>query len=580
MTDKHDETTETASSGYQTPHPEGISIVLAGGAGHGIQSIEAILVNVLKKDGYHVFATKEYMSRIRGGVNSTQIRVSEKPVRSYVEGTDIFIPLDQASYERCKKNLKSTTAVLADASKLQAPNTIDIPFEKVASESGNPLFANTVSAGVICGILDVSQEILYEYITTVFSKKGDDVVNGNIKAAQSGYLTGSQLKQSVRLTFNTIKKNKPTQSLLLSGTEAVTFGALAGGCDSCFAYPMTPSTGVFTQMASFAERAGVAVEQVEDEIGVVNMALGAWYAGARPLVSTSGGGFALMTEGISLAGMIESPLVIHLAQRPGPATGLPTRTEQGDLNLALYAGHGVFPRIILAPGDTEQAFELSAQAFTLADQYQVPVFILTDQYFVDTYYDIPQIRTENIKTERFITETTKDYKRYTLTEDGFSPRGIPGFGSGLVCTDSDEHDQSARITEELDDIALEMKNKRYKKFDSVKENALPPVLIGEENYSRLIVGWGSVYNTVIEAMSIIDNSQTAFLFFPQLYPIHHSASELLQKASTVIAVENNQTAQFAQLLTKETGVGIDCKILKYNGMPFSVEEVAEALNQG
>jgi 2-oxoglutarate ferredoxin oxidoreductase subunit alpha len=280
-----------------------------------------------------------------------------------------------------------------------------------------------------------------------------------------------------------------------------------------------------------------------------------------------------MTEGVSLAGAIESPAVIHLAQRPGPATGLPTRTEQGDLNLALYAGHGFSPRIILAPGNTEEAFYLSAQAFNLADKFQVPVFIMTDQYFVDSYYNIPAINTAGILIEKNVIETKEGYKRYLITKDGISPRGIPGFGAGLVAVDSDEHDEDGRITEDLDGVRQKMADKRAKKAEAVKKAAIKPVLTGPKKYKNLIVSWGSNFNTIIEALGIINDRETAFLHFPQVYPLHASTASLLKAAKKLVCVENNQTGQFADLIKLETGVDIKNRILKYNGMPFSVEEL-------
>ncbi len=562
----------------QKVKPTGVSIVLAGEAGQGIQSIETLLVNVLRKDGFHVFATKEYMSRVRGGVNSTQIRSASGPVRSYCDSIDIFIPLDNESYRHHEQRLSGHSAVIADSAKVSAQGIIDVPFKKIATEFGNPLFANTVAAGVICGILEVAQTTLNEFIAAVFQKKGQAIVDSNIAAAEKGYAIGVELRDKEIIAMEGVVKEQRVDSLLLSGSQSVALGAVAGGCDSCFAYPMTPGTGVFTLMAGYADKCGIAVEQVEDEIGVINMALGAWYAGGRALVSTSGGGFALMTEGLSLAGMIESPVVIHLAQRPGPATGLPTRTEQGDLNLVLYAGHGLFPRIVLSPGDTKQAFELTQLAFELADKYQIPVFILTDQYFVDSYYDIPPFTLKNSGYTRHIQETTRGYKRYALSQNGISPRGVPGFGSGMVCADSDEHDESGRITEDLDGISLAMKDKRFKKFDTVKQAAIAPQIIGPKNYSTLIVGWGSVYNTIAEALELSGDTSTSFLFFPQVYPVHSSARELLKSAREVIVVENNQSGQFARLLEQETGIAIEKRVLKYNGLPFSVEEVANAIS--
>jgi 2-oxoglutarate ferredoxin oxidoreductase subunit alpha len=553
--------------------PAGLTIVLAGEAGQGVQSIETILVSVLKKDGFNVFATKEYMSRVRGGVNSTEIRVSEKPVRSHTSGIDILIPLSNDAIEHLKQRISKGTLVLGDSTQIHYDRLTNIPFQRIASEFGNAIFANTVAVGTISGILGVSEETLYADVGAKFLAKGEDVAAKNIEAAKSGYMIGKELKAN-GIVKKEIKKDPPVSShLMLNGADAVALGALAGGCNACFAYPMTPSTGVFTALANYSKTLDIVVEQVEDEIGVMNMSLGAWYAGARAIVSTSGGGFALMTEAVSLAGMIESPAVIHLAQRPGPATGLPTRTEQGDLNLALYAGHGYFPRIILAPGNTEEAFYLSQQAFNLADKFQVPVFILTDQYLVDSYYNIPAIKTEGLKNEKYVVETAPGYKRYELTKNGISPRGIPGYGAGLVAVDSDEHDREARITEDLDGMRTKMVLKRMKKTAEIKKAALKPVLTGPKNYKNLIISWGSNYNTVIEALEIIKNKDTAFLHFPQVYPLHSSAAFMIKKAKKLICVENNETGQFADLIKLETDVSIDNRILKFNGMPFSVEEL-------
>lgn len=569
----------------------GIAITLAGGAGQGIQSIEALLVNTFKRDGFHVFATKEYMSRVRGGTNSTQIRVSETAVSSYLDRMDIFVPLDKAAYERYKHKIGTETLVIGDKDKIGYDEIVNIPFAAIASELGSPIYANTVAAGTICALLGVSKQILKDYLNTIFEDKKPEVIKANGDAADKGYSRGEALKKgedkdtankngisNEKLSrLNLPRQDSKGKRLLLSGSDAVAIGALAGGCNACFAYPMTPGTSVFTAMASYSQDAGIAVEQVEDEIGVINMALGAWYAGGRALISTSGGGFALMGEGVSLAGMIETPMVLHLAQRPGPATGLPTRTEQGDLNLVLHAGHGVFPRIILAPGTTQQAFELSARAFDLADRFQVPVFILTDQYFVDTYYDTEHFKLNGQEPTVHIVETKEGYKRYTLSDSGISPRGIPDYGSGLVGVDSDEHDEGGRITEDLDGISLQMKDKRFRKFKTVQEAALQAELTGPRSYKRLIVGWGSVYTAIQEALSILDDPETAFLFFPQLYPLPESAKTHLQQAEQIIAIENNQTGQFADLLQAEFGIPVHRKILKYNGLAFSVEEVIAAL---
>jgi 2-oxoglutarate ferredoxin oxidoreductase subunit alpha len=364
--------------------------------------------------------------------------------------------------------------------------------------------------------------------------------------------------------------------ILLNGAEAVGLGAIAGGCNLVAAYPMSPSTGVLVFLAKHANEFGLIAEQAEDEIAAINMAVGAWYAGARAMASTSGGGFALMTEGLSLAGMLESPLVIHLAQRPGPATGLPTRTEQGDLELALYAGHGEFPRIILAPGRIEDAFYLTQKAFNLADKYQVPVFVLTDQYLMDSYYNIPSLDLSRTKIEKHVVKTTEDYRRYELTENGISPRGIPGYGEGLVAVDSDEHDTEGHITEDLD-LRTRMVDKRLGKAEAMASDAIPPELVGPKDYKTLIVCWGSTYNIINEAVENLGRDDTSLLHFKHVYPLPNETPDFLSKAEKTVIIENNATSQFGKLIKLHTGIDIDNRILKYNGLSFSVEEVTERL---
>jgi 2-oxoglutarate ferredoxin oxidoreductase subunit alpha len=320
----------------------------------------------------------------------------------------------------------------------------------------------------------------------------------------------------------------------------------------------------------------VVAEQAEDEISAINMALGASYAGARSLVTTSGGGFALMGEGISLAGMIETPIVVHLGQRPGPATGLPTRTEQGDLELVMHAGHGEFPRVILAPGKLEDAFSLTQKAFDLADKYQIPVFILTDQFFIDSYYDIPALDFQNIQIKKHIIKTKKIYKRSLITKDGISPRGIPGYGEGLVGVDSDEHDEHSHITEDLD-LRTKMVEKRLKKMDKIKEEVIPPELIGPKDYKNLILGWGSTFHVIKEALEVLNLKKTAFLHFKQVYPIPDDIITYLNKANQMVIAEHNATSQFGKLIKLQTGIDITKKILKYSGLAFSVEEMAEKI---
>ncbi|RME28803.1 MAG: 2-oxoacid:acceptor oxidoreductase subunit alpha [Deltaproteobacteria bacterium] len=549
------------------------NIVLAGEAGQGIQAVENLLARILKEEGFHIFATKEFMSRIRGGANSTTISVSAKPVRAWYEKADIFVPLNAEAAERYRDRLSEKTVVVSDGSTFAGAG-IEVPFARFAKELGSPLFANSIAAGVLLSLLGIEKESGESYLRKAFGHKGDDVVEKNVKALSFGY-------EAAGLQAGRFASERPAKAggrILLNGSKAVALGAVAGGCNACFAYPMSPSTAVFTALAGLSKDHDIAVEQVEDEIGVINMAIGCWYAGGRALVTTSGGGFALMTEGVSLAGMTETPVVVHLAQRPGPATGLPTRTEQGDLNLALYAGHGTFPRIVLAPGNLEQAIELSAKAFNLADRYQVPVFLLTDQYLLDSYYDMEE-PAEFPRPEYHVVETAEGYRRYEITPDGISPRGIPGFGRGLVAADSDEHDEYGRITEDLSGVSMRMKKKRLGKAQTVASNVMEPVLYGDEEYDTLIVGWGSTHNAILEAVDALGAKRLAFLFQPQLYPVHPSVHSYLGRASKIIDIENNTTGQLADLLEMVTGARIEDRILRFDGLAFSVERLVQELRE-
>ncbi len=560
---------------------DSITIVLCGEAGQGIQTIEAFLTQLFKNAGFHIFAAKEYMSRIRGGSNSTEIRVSSRPVAAFSEPIDLLIPLDKEAIPHLGKRITSETKIIGEVAQILPPDGIsveDVPFSKIAVEIGNPIFANTVACGVIAGLFAVSPELTSNQVRQFFAFKSDEIVNKNLVAVERGYQLGIQLRtvNSGQYLFDLPGDSGVQNHIIVNGAEAVSLGALAGGCNFISSYPMSPGTGVLTYLAQYSRDFPIVVEQAEDEISAINMALGAWYAGARAIVTTSGGGFSLMTEGISLAGMIESPVVVHLAQRPGPATGLPTRTEQGDLELAVYAGHGEFPRIVLAPGNIEEAFYLTQKAFLLADQFQVPVFVLTDQYLVDSYGDIPVLDPTRFPVTGQIVETPPDYQRYRFTNTGISPRGIPGNGEGLVGVDSDEHDEAGHITEDLD-LRIRMNQKRLKKLSYIKEASISPELVGNPDYRTLLIGWGSTYEMVKEAMKMLDRSELAFLHFKQVYPLPPETSTYLQKATRVAVIESNATSQLGNLIKLATGISIQNQILKYNGMPFSVEELVERI---
>lgn len=562
-----------------------VSVVVCGEAGQGIDTITNILIALFKLSGFNLFSSKEYMSRIRGGNNSTEIRVSATKVAAFVDRIDILVAFNKSDINHLKDRISPNTIIFTEKENIEVEyinkcKIVDIPFSKLALDIGGRIFANILAAGFISGLFNIDTENIDKFLRSIFRGKDEDIIKKNTLAANKGYQISRELLESkkVELNINIKPDSSIKDEIMLTGNDAIAFGCIAGGCDFISSYPMSPGTGVLTLLAKYAKEFDIVVEQAEDEISAINMSIGAWYSGARSMVTTSGGGFALMEEGVSLAGMIESPIVIHIAQRPGPATGLPTRMEQGDLELALYSGHGEFPRIIYAPGTFEQAFDLSQRAFNISDKFQIPVFILSDQYFLDSHYNLPAFSLDDLEIERYIVPTAENYKRYKLTDNGISPRGIPGNGDGLVLADSDEHDEEGHITEDLS-LRVAMTDKRLKKFSLIEQDIVPPELIGNSDYKILIIGWGSTYHIIKEAIENLNFEDIAFLHFSQVYPLHKDTINYLKRAETLIVVENNATSQFGKLIKLYTGIEIRHKILKYNGMPFSIEDIDEELNR-
>jgi 2-oxoglutarate ferredoxin oxidoreductase subunit alpha len=500
------------------------------------------------------------------------LRASRVPVRALVEKIDLCVLFDPAALPRLRQRCATGTVLVGDP-KLFATEAgiVPLPLSSLSQEFGGPLYSNSIVCGFLARLIGWDLPPLEAALAKTFSEP--EILSKNCAAARCGWEEGTTLAGRWALPPGEVLPGR----LLLDGSQAIALGALAGGCNFISSYPMSPSTGALIHLARLAETHGVVVEQAEDEISAVNMAIGSWYVGGRALVSTSGGGFALMTEGISLAGVMESPLVIHLAQRPGPGTGLPTRTEQGDLELARYAGHGEFPRAILAPSSPEEAFACTAHAFTMADSAQAPVFILTDQYLLDSLYDLDPFILPEVPPQSRIIATPGDYQRYGPGPDGLSPRGIPGYGQGLVSVDSDEHDSGGRITEDFA-VRIAMVDKRLAKMRLLQEDlALPPRLYGPADFQRLVVGWGSTAATVAEALAQLQPARTAFLHCQQVYPLSAMLLHYLQQAREIIVIENNATGQFARLLRSESACTIHREWHKYNGLPFTVDEVVRLL---
>ncbi len=565
------------------------SIKIGGEAGQGIQTIGNTLGKVFSRNGLYVFTNQDYESRIRGGHNFYQIRISDKPVYAPKSSIDLLVALDKVSIPLHMNELTPIGQVIYDpvlTGKIEGKtNFVEVPFLRIAEENGNKVMANTVATGAVLGMLGMDIKTLLEIIEETFTKKGEDVINANKKSAMEGY--DYAIKNCPRCSFNV--KTDEKKRILISGVEAITMGAVSAGCKFYTAYPMTPSTEIMNLMSSMSDRFSIVVEQAEDEISAINMALGASFAGVRAMTATSGGGFALMVEGLSLAGMTETPVVIGLGQRPGPATGFPTRTEQADLYFAMYAGHGEFPRIIFAPGTPEQALHLTNRAFDLAEKYQIPAIILFDQHLADSQWTYDELNIDKLIYRDYRLRKDKlininNYKRHAFTETGVSPLAVPGESTNLVVTDSDEHDEEGHIVEDRE-TRIKMVEKRFlKKLPLIKNEIEPPHLYGEDGPEIVLTSWGSNYGVVKEAVDILrTRKKIAMLHFSEIYPFPSRDKfdylDLLKKAESTIIIENNAGGQFARLMTQETGYFFKHRINKYDGRPFTVDELLEKIEK-
>jgi 2-oxoglutarate ferredoxin oxidoreductase subunit alpha len=552
-------------------------VMIGGEAGQGLVTIGNVLAKALVHAGYEIVVSQDYMSRVRGGHNTFVIRAAVDAIQAPREGVDLLVALNQETLELHQNELNDGAIVVADTG-LTCGNAIcfSIPYDDLTEGR----YINTVALGVAACLLGLDQEAVGHTLEKQLGKKGPEVAQKNAEALDKAY---GFCKDSAP-EFEPLDAPAPQNDrIMLGGNEAIGLGALAAGLKFLSFYPMTPATSVALTVIGAAKKMGVVAEQAEDEIAAINMALGASYAGAPAMVCTSGGGYALMTEGVSLAGITETPLVIVIAQRPGPATGLPTRTEQGDLDFALFGGHGEFPRAIFAPGDLGQCFNLTVKAFHEAEQYQTPVFVLTDQYLADSYRGIPPFDlagVEPVKTgDEAASQQGTDYERYAPSNSGLSPRAIPGAGPSLVLSDSDEHDAKGHITEGAE-VRIAQHEKRLAKLDGLLDQVVPPQFDGPEEPELLLVCWGSSKGAVAEAAGLLRDKgiKAAYCHFSQVWPL--KPGQFLphfEDALKVVMVEMNATGQLARLIRRETGFKMDQLINRYDGRPFTPEYIVNKL---
>lgn len=564
-----------------------LSIRIAGEAGQGMQTIGIALCKLYKDNGLHVFACLDSMSRIRGGNNFIQVRVSDQPLYASRQKADIIVALDKPSVGIHMQNLAQGGVVVLDKTKFAIGDNnqsfLDVPMYSMAAQAGgNELFVNSCALGVLASLTAIDFKEVEKVLQGAFHKKEESVVAKNIDVARAGFDFVRGKTKDKRFFLSTGNQEK---YLLMNGNEAIALGAIKAGVKFYSAYPMSPSTGIMTTVARFALKHNIIVEQAEDEIAAINMAIGASFAGVRAMTGTSGGGFALMTEGVSLAGMTETPVVAVDAQRPAPATGFPTRTEQADLNLVLYAGHGEFARVIYAPGTIAEAFYLTIKAFDVAEKYQIPVFILTDQHLADSYRNIPMPDLSRVEIKRHViskeeSKNIRDYKRYQLTESGISPRAVPSWIEDVFYADSDEHTEEGHITEDASVRTAMVEKRFYKKMAVLKKQIEKPTAENIDGADVVCLGFGSTYGVLKEASRAVKNKRIGFIHLSQVWPFpEEEIAGLLKGAKKVFTVENNAGGQLAALLRQQTGIRVDRSILKFDGRPFDLEFLTEKLSK-
>ena len=575
-----------------------ITLKIGGEAGFGIKVAGATLGTVFSRMGCQIFDYTEYPSLIRGGHNTFEITIGKK-VFCHVRPVNLLIALNQTTFDSHLGELSADAGIIFDPEKTK-PTTdkftlLPVPFGKILKEAGgSDLMKNTVALGATLAVLGCSIEGYITVLREIFGKKSAAVIQQNIAAAKGGH---AYVMQNLKPQFPyKIPDGEKQEQIYLTGNEAVALGAIAAGVKIYFGYPMTPSSSLLVYMAKNATKAGVLMRQMEDEISVLNGAIGAGFAGVRSMVGTAGGGFSLMTEALGLSGVTETPVVIFMAQRAGPATGLPTWGEQGDLRFLLHAAQGEFPRVIIAPGDHDECFYETARAFNFAEKYQMPVFVMSDKNLAEGGKTTAPFDQSKVIVDRGEWVTAEDikkqgkYLRYKITESGVSPRVLPGTEGGMHAANSDEHDEYG-YNSETSKNRIAQDEKRMRKLQTALKEVPDPILYGPKDADLTIVSWGSTKNPILQAMEVLNSPplqggarggegkgslSVNFLHFIYLWPFPTpKASEMLKSAKRLMTIENNMTGQFDGMIRQYAGRVPEESLRKYDGRPFWPHEIVD-----
>jgi len=582
-----------------------ITIRIGGEAGMGLESSGAGFAKALTQGGLYAFGLPDYYSRIRGGHNFFSIRVSPQPLISHAEPVHLVLALDVETVRRHTGDVVPGGAVVYDETE-EVPeelrqsgaegdvNFFPVPLTKLAEEKGGrAIMRNTVAFGVAAGLMGFDAAHLEDVVRENFAPKGQKVVDANLRVVEAGVEASKEFQNAFPFQMEAVPDAPPR--MILNGNEAFAMGALAGGCRFVATYPMTPGSPVLHWFAAHAEEYGAVIKHTESEIAAINMAIGAGFQGARAMCPTSGGGFSLMVEALGLAGITEVPVVVYNAQRPGPATGLPTRTEQGDMLFMMHASQGEFPRFVLAPGTVEASFRVGWQAFNLADRYQTPALVMSDHYLAAAYrtveadaldFEAVEIDRGALLTEEDLDGLEEPYKRYKVTESGISPRATPGHPNAVWVSTGNEHDEFGAVSEDAEN-RIAQADKRERKMVGMAEevdgpDGWPAMLYGPEEADVTLVCWGSTYGPTREAVERLNAEKIGranMLHFSALHPFPSEAKVALERAERTIVVEGNVTGQLETLIRARTGLSVDDSMRKYDGRAFSPEYIVAHLEE-
>ncbi|HNT60550.1 MAG TPA: 2-oxoacid:acceptor oxidoreductase subunit alpha [Candidatus Bilamarchaeaceae archaeon] len=562
-------------------------------AGAGTAVTGRTLTKVFTRGGFHVVGYPEYPSLIRGGHNTYQIRVSDKKIHSPVKKNDVVVALNRNGIIFNRDSVKKGGVLIydsgVDAAGLKMPEGVDIfpvPIRQIIEENKlDQRMANTVTVGISLGLIGYPMDDFFLILEKEFSRKSREIVDLNIKAAKAGFdYAKKNFKGNFKFTLKPISREK--KRMIIGGNEAFAMGAVAGGMKLFAAYPMTPASSVLHYLAEKERHFNIVVKQTEDEIAAIEYAIGASYAGVRASTSTSGGGFSLMVESLGLAALSETPIVVFLAQRTGPSTGMPTWTEQADLRFALHSSQGEFLRVILAPGTVDEEFYLGAESFNLADKYQIPVILLSDKFLSESHFSADRFEWEKVRIERgeILSSIRKKlapmerFARYKLTKSGISPRVFPGTPEGMHVATSYEHREDSFSTEDFE-MRASMVEKRERKQKLLEKEIPLPKIYGKKDAPISIICWGSQVLPAVDALPLLEKGgiHANVIHFSYLYPLPKKIRKLLKSAKHTILFENNSTGQFAGMLKEFLSFRPNVLALKYDGRQFFPEEIAEAV---